>query len=265
MNRLVFSLASGSSGNCLLAVAGQTRLLVDVGLSLRRLVAALSDCDISPQDLTAILITHEHSDHVLGLLPLVTRFGIPVYATHGTICALVGKYPDLSEKVCPFPSGSSFCVGEVDVETFATPHDSADSVGYMLHLGAVRAAIATDLGYMPDDVLRRIAGSEYILLESNHDIDMLQSGAYPPFLKKRILGTRGHLSNADSSRAAAFCARSGTRHILLGHLSRDNNRPEIALEAARTALQDEGVRIGDDLTLEVAPPHGRSLVFGDGA
>ncbi len=261
MNAFVCTLASSSSGNALLAVSGETRLLVDAGLSMRRLVAALSDCDIAPQDLTAVLITHEHSDHVSGLASLAARVGLPVYASQGTAWALAQKYPELCDCLCGFASGSTFCVGEVEVETFATPHDTSDSVGYLLHMGAVRASVATDLGYVPGDVLDRIAGSDYVLLESNHDVELLRGGSYPSFLKKRILGRRGHLSNADSAAAAVVCAQRGTRHITLGHLSKDNNRPEIAWETAAAALRAGGVTVGADIQLDVAPVLGRSAVF----
>lgn len=255
------TLASGSSGNALLASHGDTHLLIDAGLSLRRLKAALSEFDLSPDRLSAVLITHEHSDHISGLSTLTNRLDLPVYASRGTSAYLLWKMPWLCDRLFPFEAGHSFSVGGVEVDTFSTPHDTPDSVGYTLRMGGVRASVATDLGYVPEHVLNKLLGSDYLLLESNHDVEMLRTGAYPAFLKRRILGKNGHLSNEDSARAAAACVRAGTRHITLGHLSRDNNSPETAFEAAVSFLRDEGLEAGRDVCLDVAPRCGRSLVF----
>ena len=257
MTTLFAPLASSSSGNALLAVSGQTRLLVDAGISLRRLTAALSAFDIKPEDLTAVLITHEHSDHVSGLPLLAARTSVPIYTSRGTAAALAAKTPALSVRLRAFASGDSFEAASAGVETFSTPHDTPDSVGYILHLDSFRAAVVTDLGHVPDWLPGRLAGTEAILLESNHDIGLLRAGGYPAFLKRRISGDRGHLSNEHASRAAILCARSGTKHIVLGHLSRENNRPDLAYSTTYDALTAAGVRVGRDVTLEVAPP-----VFG---
>jgi len=264
MNTHITTLASSSSGNALLAISGKTCLLVDAGLSLRRLTAALSGYDLKPEDLTAVLITHEHSDHISGLPVLAARVGLPVYASEGTAWALAAKCPALGEHLRVFAAGAAFDVASCGVETFPTPHDTLDSVGYILRCKDLCAAVITDLGHVPGWLPDRLSGVDTILLESNHDEELLRLGRYPAFLKTRILGRRGHLSNAQAAHLAAMCAQAGTRHITLGHLSRDNNRPDLAFSATYDALTAAGVRVGNapsgawDVTLEVAPPVGAS-------
>ena len=264
MNRLIShrtdsymaALASSSSGNAVLSVSGKTRLLVDAGLSLRRLTAAFSTCALSPGDLTAILITHEHSDHISGLSTLATRFDLPVYASQGTARALAGKCPALADNLRVFEAGKSFDIDGVGVETFSTPHDNLDSVCYLLHLSGLRTAVVTDLGHVSADLAAQLTRADAVLLESNYDENMLRSGRYADFLKERIAGQRGHLSNKDAGEAAVLLVKNGVRHIMLGHLSRDNNTPELALSATLGAMKSAGIRVGQDVDLSVAPPLG---------
>jgi phosphoribosyl 1,2-cyclic phosphodiesterase len=184
-----------------------------------------------------------------------------IYASAGAAWALTAKCPALSGQVRGFRAGDAFDVGSVAVETFPTPHDTKDSVGYALALDGVRACVATDMGHVPDELLPRLAGCGYLLLESNHDVELLRNGGYPTHLKRRILGDWGHLSNQDAARTAVHCARTGTRHITLGHLSKENNRPELAYEVTYNALTAAGFCPGRDVMLDVAPAVGRSEVF----
>ena len=251
--------ASGSSGNCSLVSDGKTNILIDAGISARRIKSCLSELGLTPDELTAILITHEHSDHVCGLQTLEKYYDIPVFASVGTIGALRRKMPDTMEGAYYFTPGQSFYVESVLVSTFRTPHDAAESSGFKLELENGRSmAVATDLGYMPESVLNSIAGAETVLLESNHDIQMLRYGPYPPQLKERILGERGHLSNDISGETAARLVSCGAERVILAHLSRENNTPETAMKTVEEKLRICGMTPGRDVYLEVASPEDMS-------
>ncbi len=255
----IATLVSGSSGNALLATDGHTHLLVDAGLSFRRLTAALKTFDLTPVDLSAVILTHEHSDHISGLPMLARHTDLPIFASAGTARALVQSVPSLADCLRGFAAGSAFSVGGIEIESFSTPHDSADSVGYALHMGGIKASVATDLGEMTEEIMACLKGSDFLLLESNHDVELLRDGRYPAFLKRRILGRRGHLSNADCARAIARLRDSGTKHVVLGHLSEQNNRPELAYDEVAGLLSRERLMTG--LALHVAPRAAVSPVF----
>ena len=247
-------LYSGSSGNALFCQAGNTRVLIDAGKPGRSIEDALRLLDVAPETLDALLITHEHSDHILGAGVLARRYGLPVYATHGTWLGMedkIGKIP--LEQRREIAAGRGFLLGELGVEPFSIPHDAADPVGFRLWSGEASVATATDLGHFPREVYERIAGSSLILLESNHDPDMLRANPhYSAPLKQRILGARGHLSNETCAEALLALIRAGTRSIILGHLSGENNTPELAMRVAAAALEREGIRPGADVQLRVA-------------
>lgn len=235
--RYYYSIASGSRGNCGLYLAGETAILIDAGVSFRKITAGLTARGLAADDLCAVLLTHEHIDHIKGLAMLLKKTRVPVFASRGTAQALTERDPECAGKLCVFDSGDAFSIGEVSVSSFATPHDAADSVGYVLSNGGSRFGFATDLGFIPQNAAEMLLGCEMVVLESNHDPHMLQAGPYPYPLKQRIAGPDGHLSNPDCAVFAAKLAASGTKTIVLAHLSEKNNMPALALAQTRSALR----------------------------
>ena len=251
--------ASGSGGNCMLVSEGDTHLLIDAGISMRRVDSALRQAGLSLRDIAGVLITHEHSDHVSGLKMLLKYYQLPVYAPHTVAARLGGMIPEALEHMCVVPVGTSVSVGGLAVTAFHTPHDTDESVGYRV-TGSATFALATDMGHVTDEVYAGLCGADAALIESNHDPDMLISGPYPFPLKRRILSDHGHLSNPDCAALARRLADSGTKTVILGHLSRENNRPEIALAETARALEGTGT------ALYCAPVLGRlSLAVGEEA
>ena len=243
----VHTLASGSEGNCLLLSGGSVHLLVDAGISARRITASLRELGLSPQDVTAVLLTHEHTDHTAGLATLTKQYRLPLYASDGTAAALSLRCPALRDVLRPIPRRCEFALGDVTVTVFPTSHDAAGSVDYRFDCGGSAVGVLTDTGCVPpaaEDILR---GVGLMVLESNHDVEWLLSGPYPYYLKQRILGACGHLSNNDAAFLAQRLAASGTRQFVLAHLSRENNTPERARQTVSLALS------GLDASVTVAP------------
>ena len=231
----IVTFASGSTGNCSLISDGRTNILIDAGISMRRTVNALKELGLTPQDLCGVLITHEHSDHISGLSMLVKHCGVSIFAPKALCDVLCSVKPELSEKLNYIPENELFDMNGIAVKAFRTPHDSKYSVGYRFE-GSAIISYATDTGSITDELLRGLEGADLALIEANHDIEMLKSGPYPYFLKRRILSERGHLSNDDCAKLALHLAKTGTKDIIIGHLSRENNTPEIALKTVKTAL-----------------------------
>lgn len=234
-------LASGSSGNSAFLATSRTRILVDAGLSLRELSRRLAAIGESHERLDAVLITHEHTDHVGGLLRLLRklRFRIPVYLTHLTAPEidwepLEGEPP--RARIETFQAGASFTVGDIEVSSFSIPHDARDPVGFYFRAEGVRVGVATDLGYIPDSIRFQLRGLDVLLLESNHDIEMLKVGPYPWVVKQRVMGRRGHLSNDVVCDFLTSHLDRSTTTLILGHLSEHNNHPEIVRMGAVSAL-----------------------------
>ncbi len=247
----LYSIISGSSGNCSLLTDGKTNILIDCGTSGKRVAEALQKLSISEKMLDAIVVTHEHTDHTKGVGILARKLKIPVYATHGThIHSNLGKISD--EQLKEVLPDITYDINGIGVTPFSIPHDADDPCGYIFSNGEKQIAIATDMGIMTDGILSRLSGCDSVLLESNHDIDMLRFGEYPYALKQRILSDTGHLSNKAASEAAFRLVEGGTKHIMLGHLSDKNNTPEIAQMVTYSYLTDRGVNIGKDVTLQVA-------------
>ncbi len=234
--------ASGSSGNCLMVSGGDTHLLIDAGISMRRTQDALAASGHSLDEIIGVLITHEHSDHVSGLRMLLKYHRLPVYAPRTVASRLRGMIPELSQTLHVIPVGEDFAVGGFAVRAFHTPHDTDESVGYRVR-GEGEFALATDMGCVTEEIVQGLLGADTVLIESNHDEQMLRYGSYPVYLKRRILSERGHLSNANCALLARRLAEGGTSRIILGHLSRENNRPELALAASRAALEGTGARL----------------------
>ena len=234
--------ASGSSGNCMLLSNRETHLLIDAGISMRRVQSSVARAGISIDDISGVLITHEHADHISGLKMLLKYHRLPVYAPHTVAARLSGMLPEVEEYLRVIPVGESFSIGSLSVRAFHTPHDTDESVGYRLE-GEGSFAIATDMGAVTEEVREGLLGAETVLIESNHDLDMLCDGPYPVYLKRRILSDRGHLSNADCAALAGQLVEAGARNVILGHLSRENNRPELALAASGSVLNGSGARL----------------------
>ena len=255
------TLASGSSGNCAVACCGATRLLVDAGISARRITVALKNLGIAPASLSGVLITHEHSDHAAGLATLTKQLGLPIYATAPTLRRLEQKNTGLCGFGRELTPGGSFSIGSIWVSSFPTPHDAACSVGYTLTGGGCKVAVATDLGYLTLEVRQAVQGCDLLVCEANHDEDWVRSGPYPSSLKQRILGPLGHLSNEAGAELAAFAVESGARTVILAHLSSENNTPERAWHVAAARLAHSGIDPERDISLTVAPRQACGPVF----
>lgn len=248
------TLASGSSGNALLVSGGGSHILIDAGISCRRITTALKGLGIDPADLSAVLVTHEHSDHVSGIATLVKKLPVKVYASAGTARQLAYRIPFRPEQLMAFGAGAEFDLGPFHCASFSTPHDAADSVGYTVELEGSRLAVATDLGYVTDTVRRAVLGADTVVVESNHDVDWVNCGPYPYYLKQRILGDRGHLCNEDGALLAAQAVEAGARTVVLAHLSRENNTPARAYDVACRSLSARGIDPERDVRLVVARP-----------
>lgn len=248
------ALASSSSGNSAYISCSSGSLLVDAGISCRRIVNSIASIGECAQDLSAVLITHEHSDHIKGLCNIIKKTGAAVYATAPVLeyLATKGCVPagtELVEVTC-----AVFEVAGMQVKAFATPHDSAASVGYRFTLpGEQTVAIATDLGEVTDEVVEGVRGCQTVLLEANYDPQLLRMGSYPYFLKQRISSKRGHLDNASTAEFAKYLINSGTARLFLGHLSRENNNPALAEQIVSDTLLQMGAQPGIDFELDVAP------------
>lgn len=253
------TLASGSSGNCVLIQSGATALLVDAGVSCRKITQRLKACGLQPEDLTGILITHEHTDHVAGLNVLLKRREIPIYATAGTCQIVAQKCPVAAAHLMMIPSSSYFELGELTVTAFPTPHDASDSVGYLLSDGERSVAIATDLGEINDYIREIVADADLVLLEANHDIPMLRTGPYPYLLQERILGVMGHLCNEAAAEFAVYLAQNKTKSFVLAHLSKENNTPELAYAVVADALKQANLL--ERVNVAVAPRDELSQTF----
>jgi phosphoribosyl 1,2-cyclic phosphodiesterase len=233
-------LGSGSSGNCAYLETDETRLLIDAGLSAKQIRTRLLSIGRTPENLTGILITHEHSDHIQGLAVLATRLSVPIYCNRLTKEA-IEQVVEAPVRCNIFSTGATFDVNDVRVDTFSVPHDAYDPVGFLLHTAAGKIGFLTDLGHATKLVIERVRTSNVLVLEANHDLKLLQEDTRRPWsIKQRILSRHGHLSNAAAADAAEQIASSDLRHLYLGHLSGDCNRPEIAFQT----VADRLTRIG---------------------
>lgn len=234
-------LASGSSGNCTYIASETTHLLVDAGLSGKKTIGLLEQVDGKAEHLTAICLTHEHSDHRSGLGVLQRRFGLQLFGNAGTIEAVEmdKKLNGLEWNV--FSSGSAFTVGDLIVEPFSVPHDSYDPVGFIICSGDIRVGVITDMGIATSAIRERLKGCQALVVESNHDEGMLREADRPWMLKQRIAGRQGHLSNSQAGELVVDVAGTELKNIFLAHLSGDCNTPELAMKSMRSVLDNNNL------------------------
>ncbi len=252
-------LCSGSSGNATYIEAGSARILIDAGLSCKRITELLQMIGVDPCTLSAILVTHEHIDHVRGVNILSKKYDLPVYANADTWSVLKAPFKDVAPKnVCVFESDRDFYLSGVRILPFSVPHDAIHAVGYTLFFGGHKVGVCTDLGHVDARILSILSGCDLLLFEANHDVDMLMAGSYPYLLKKRILSGSGHMNNDDCGRALVKLHETGVKNVILGHLSRENNYPALAMVAVRAALEGAGI---DDMQLAIAAREEPTGVF----
>jgi len=242
MGVTVSVLASGSRGNCALVATSHTRVLVDAGISCRETFKRLKAAGQDPHTLSAIVITHEHTDHVYGLEVLARKLRVPVFLNAATLAAWQRSLRDSAagnpclERRETFDSGRRFVIGDIEIFPFTIPHDAADPVGFTLRGEGVKIALATDLGYLPRNVCQHLRGCDVMVIESNHDVEMLRVGPYPWSVKQRVMSRVGHLSNEALAQFFANDYDGGASFLVLAHLSEQNNHPELARGAAEKAL-----------------------------
>lgn len=259
------SLGSGSSGNSHFVGGREDALLLDCGFSGKKIEENMRKCGLKPEKLKGILISHEHLDHIKGAGVMSRRYNIPIYATGKTwevIEKTVGKITDENRKI--FNHEESFIVGDIRVKAFKIFHDAVEPSGFSFFKeddDTPSLSIATDLGHICKSVEENIMGSKIVVLEANHDVEMLKMGSYPYHLKRRILSEVGHLSNVAAGEFAVELAKKGTKTILLGHLSRENNFPDLAYETVKGVLEERGIDTMNDIKLQVLVREEASKIF----
>lgn len=253
MRLTVCPLVSGSAGNSIYISCGGVKLLVDCGVSAARVVAGLGEIGVSIDDIDGILITHEHVDHVRGLGVLCRKHGIPVYANEGTWQGIFLKETNIPARcVRTFFTGEDFYIGPMNIHPFPIPHDATEPVGFAFSCQGMRCAVATDIGHIASSWLDAVSGSQALVLEANHDVEMVERGPYPKRLQQRILGRNGHLSNEACAKVMLELVKKGAKAVSLAHLSADNNLPELAYNTVCEALCDAGYCVGEDVCVTVA-------------
>jgi len=247
MGLCVNVLGSGSRGNATLVSDGATHILVDAGLSGKEIAKRLGDCGVNPDKVSAIVVSHDHSDHCLGVAPFVKKRNIPVFMAPAAFDNFFRTDSETPDDARPFvdaskhlaiAAGESFAIGGIDVTCFSVPHDATDPLGFVFEKDGVKIGVAMDLGFVTNLVIERLRGCAGLVLESNHDVRMLQAGPYPWALKQRILSRSGHLSNDAVAHFLTNDFDGAAAHVVLAHLSENNNLPDIALISAETALEE---------------------------
>lgn len=248
------SIASGSSGNCYFLSTDNTSILIDAGVGIRTLKKALKEHEIRVEDLSAVLITHDHADHIKAAGYLGEKIGIPIYATEGTHRGINASYCTrikLMTSVRTVEKGIPFTLGDFTVTPFEVPHDATDNVGYFIEVCGINFTFMTDLGRITDDAAKYARLANYLIIEANYDLSMLEMGPYPQLLKSRIKSETGHLCNRDTASFLADNFSEHLRHVWLCHLSKDNNHPELAYKTVELALQAKNIMVGRDVEVTV--------------
>lgn len=247
------SIGSGSSGNCHYVGYKDTNILVDAGLSGKRIITGLNDIEVDIDKVKGIFITHEHSDHIKGAGIISRKFDIPIFANIKTWCTMKDKIGDIKDSnMKVFENDKTYSLGDLIIRPFSIPHDSEDAVGYNFYAGTNdKISIATDIGKINDNIRKHLYKSRLVVLESNYDPNMLMMGSYPYALKRRVMSEEGHLSNEDAGKFCVELVKEGTERILLAHLSKENNFPELAYETSKGILAQNNIIVGQDLKLDV--------------
>lgn len=243
------NLFSGSSGNCSYVESDNAKVLIDCGASCKRTIEALASLNVDASELDGILITHEHQDHVNGLSVLCKKYNVPVYINKKTFLGLKKPIPEGCNRF--FTTDSKFEVNDLEVIPFSIPHDAADPCGFSISCDGKKICVATDIGHFTNNIYQNLEGSDFLLLESNYEPEMLKCSKYPYLLKRRILGPNGHLSNDDAGEALSSLVKSGVENVMLGHLSQQNNFPELAYKTVVDSLISNHVD-SDRISLSVA-------------
>ncbi len=251
------TLASGSSGNAALLSRGETHLLIDMGISCRRICKALEGLGLTPDQLAGVLITHEHTDHISGLATYIKKYRTPIFCSPAVSRQLAYRLAGIEPQLRPMELGSAAVFGAVEAMILPTSHDCRESAAWRLTAPEGRVGYLTDTGHVVEETGEKLLGADLLVLESNHDVEKLLAGPYPYPLKKRILGDSGHLSNDAAAAYAVRSVRAGTRSILLAHLSDENNTPQLALGAVGEALSEAGLNV----SLAAAPRDGVSEAY----
>lgn len=249
------SIASGSSGNSIYFGSDNTHILIDTGISNKRIEEGLKNLGLKVSDLSGVLITHEHSDHIQGLKTLIKKYHIPIYATKGTLDYIKAKkIIEGNEDLCNVISADTkITIDDIDASVFKISHDASEPVGFRLSTAGKSVAVATDMGVYDEYIVDKLQDLDAILLEANHDIRMLEAGPYPYHLKRRILGSKGHLCNEIAGKLLARILNDNIKHVLLGHLSKENNYPSLAYETVKVEIDEADVEYrGSDFKIEVA-------------
>lgn len=235
------SLYSGSSGNCLLVQSENTNILIDAGVSCKKIEEGLNTIDVDPSSINAILVTHEHIDHVQSLGTLSKKFNLPVFANAETFDAMPNQVAKInSNNIKKFKISEKFCIGNIEVSPFNIPHDAANPCGFNLFNNGKKISIATDIGHMTNSILKNLENSNLILLEANYDAEVLKYTKYPFSLKTRIAGPTGHLSNEMAGKTINYLYKNGLETAILGHLSKESNFPELAYKTVINELLSDG-------------------------
>lgn len=246
------SLYSGSSGNCLYVESENAKVLIDAGVSLKKIEAGLETLNVDPASLDGILVTHEHSDHIQSLGSLSKKFNLPVFANSETLDAMPKQTDKISaENINKFNLKENFSIKDIEITPFSIPHDAANPCGFNISSNSEKISIATDIGHMTNEILKQLEDSKFILLESNYDTEVLKCSKYPYILKQRIAGPNGHLSNEVASKVINYLLQGNLKTAMLGHLSKESNFPELAYQTVVDELLKSGTDVSK-LNLSVA-------------
>ena len=252
-----FSLASGSKGNCLYFGTDNAKILIDAGVSTKVIESRLNTLNISLDQIDAVLVTHEHSDHISGLKTLTSKYNIPIFANHDTAKGIVSAFKSVP-KFKIFSTGDDFEFADMEISPFSIPHDTLDPVAFTIKTSKHKVGICTDLGFVTSTVLSKLKKCDYLFLESNHEEEMVHASARPDKLKKRILGRSGHLSNSNCAKLILDIHHADLKHVHLAHLSGECNTPDVALNKNIEFLQRHGI---SQLAITICPQHAISQII----
>ncbi|WP_250278116.1 MBL fold metallo-hydrolase [[Clostridium] colinum] len=256
------TLASGSKGNSIYIGTKDTKILIDAGLSAIKIENALKDINVSLDDIDAIFVTHEHSDHIDGIGVVSRKYNLPVYATEGTwnnMPQKIGKISQNNKRLVYKDEG--IWLNDIFIKPFGVPHDAKEPVCYSVLYNGIKICVATDMGHITRDIIENIRHSSALVLESNHDVNMLKMGSYPYNIKERILGKYGHISNETCGKLLSCVMNNKLKNVFLGHISQDNNTPDLAYLTVSNILEEFGIQAEKDVNLFVAKPYGITEVI----